>query len=83
MNKVNISFARQHLPELVNRVFAGEEFVIVKNKIPVAKIGAVKPQITEHQRKKRVIPGAFGMWKDLKGSTVEIADRLRKGVRKR
>lgn len=78
MTQVNISYARQHLPELVNRAFSGEEFLIMKNDIPVARI--TKADISSARRKKvkkRVVPGAFGMWKDLKGSSVDIVNKWR------
>lgn len=77
MNTVNISYARQHLPELVNRVFGGEEFVIVKNNIPVARVSKVSPGMIQKKKKKRMVTGAFGMWKDLKGSTVDIVNKWR------
>ena len=79
MITISISEARAKLPQLVNRTFAGEEFLIVKNQIPAAKLVAVNFKQTV-QVKKKVLPEAFGMWKDLKKDTVDIANSWRSGA---
>ena len=80
MNVISISHARQNLPELVNRVYKGEEFLIIKNKIPMAHLNPVK-KVKKVIKKRIILPEVFGMWKnrkDFKGlSTVEIANKLR------
>lgn len=44
MQQVTVSGAREEWAQLVNRVFAGEEFLVVKNKIPVARLLPVVPE---------------------------------------
>lgn len=79
MIQVNISQARQTLPTLVDKVYQGEEFVIIKNKIPVAQLipvtnKKIKPLI------KKIIPGATKLYSYLKGSNIEIANKLRESA---
>ncbi len=79
---MNVSQARQRFLELVNRVYAGEEFLITKNKIPVLTISPIrKENKIKKTFKRKIDPKIFGMWKnrkDFKGmSTIEIADMLR------
>lgn len=79
MIQVNISQARQTLPSLVNKVYQGEEFVIVKNKIPVAQlIPIVNKKIGTSVKK--IVPKATKLFRYLKGSNIEIADKLRKSA---
>lgn len=73
---VNISQARQTLPSLVDKVYQGEEFVIVKNKIPVAQLIPVTSKKIKIQ-KKAIIPGATRLFSHLKGTNIKIADKLR------
>lgn len=84
MVTVTISQARQDLPSLINRVYAGEEFLIVKNKIPMAQISPVKKRQMKKIFKRKILPEVFGMWKNRKEwkglSTIEIADRLRESA---
>ena len=79
MNTINISQARQRFLELANRVYAGEEFLVVKNKIPILVMKPIKPE--KKVIKRKIDPKIFGMWKDRKDwkglSTVEIANKLR------
>lgn len=80
MITINVSQARQQFLELVNRAYAGEEFIIVKNKIPVAKISAVTPKKGKKKIKRKIPPGVFGMWKDRwpEGtSSVDIVNKWR------
>ena len=63
MIQISISRVRQTLPSLINRVFAGEEFVVLKNKIPVAKIVGISKTKTQ-TIKRKILPEAFGMWKN-------------------
>lgn len=85
MTQINVSDFRQNLPNYLNRVFAGEEFLIVKNKIPVAHLNPVKKKKMV-VKKRRILPEAFGMWKNRKEwrgmSSIEIADMLREKVLK-
>lgn len=78
MTQISVSQFRQNLPSFINRVFAGEEFLVIKNKIPVATVTPVKK---EKIFKKKIDLSTFGIWKnrkDFKGmSTVQIADSLR------
>ena len=74
MTQVSLSDFRTNLPTYMNRVFAGEEFLVVKNKIPM---GTMSPVRKEKIVKRQILPGATKLMSHLKGSTVEIADRLR------
>lgn len=79
MTQISASQARQELPSLLNRVFAGEEFEIVKNKIPFANLVPVKKKM-EVLKKRRILPEAFGMWKDrwpASKSSVDIVNEWR------
>lgn len=80
MITMNVSQARQRFLELVNRVYAGEEFLITKNKIPVLTITPIKKE-KKLRVKRKINFKSFGMWKNRKEwkglSTIEIADRLR------
>lgn len=80
MIQISVSQARQKFLELANRVYAGEEFLVVKNKIPMLVMKPVKKE-KRTVKKKKILPEAFGMWKDRKDwnglSTIQIADMLR------
>lgn len=78
MKQLNISDARQNLSKLLENIyFQGEEVLITKNNIPLVKITAIgKSEKLVKERK--IVPGAFGMWKTLKDDTVKIAQELRK-----
>ena len=76
MIQVSVTQARQQLPQLLNRVFAGEEFLVVKNKIPVATISPVKRE--KAVIKKRLIPGATKLMSHLRGDSVDIVNEWRK-----
>lgn len=75
MNQISISKARQDFLNLANRVFAGEEFLVTKNNIPMMLL---KPIRKEKALKRRILPGATKLMSHLRGSTLEIADKLRK-----
>lgn len=77
MTTVTISQARQNLPSLINRVYAGEEFLIVKNKIPMAQISPVKKRQKKKKFSRKILPEATTLLTHLKGSTIEVADMLR------
>lgn len=75
MTQISVSQARQNLSQLLNRVFAGEEFLLVKNNIPVAHLTPVRK---ERVVKKRILPGATKLLAHWKGPTLDVARRLRK-----
>ena len=79
MMQVNVSQARQDFLNLANRVYAGEEFLVVKNNIPMLTMKPIRKEKID--RKKKIDLSAFGIWKnrkDFKGmSTIQIADMLR------
>lgn len=54
MNTMNVSEARKRLSEIINRVYAGEEFIITRNGIPVAKISPVNRKLMDNYRKRLV-----------------------------
>ena len=70
---------RQKLPAYLDRVLAGEEFEVVRNRISVALVTPTEKKVRKIKRK--VYAKAFGMWKDRKEwkgmSTIQIADMLR------
>ena len=68
------------MPQLLNRVFAGEEFLVVKNKIPIAKLSPIKK---ESVFKRKIDPGVFGMWKNRwpkSKSSADIVNEWRKEI---
>ena len=77
MTQVSVSDFRQNLPTYLNRVFAGEEFEIVKNKLPVAVVRPMGAGLLKI-KKRKILSGATSLLSHLKGSTIEVADRLRK-----
>lgn len=79
MIQINISQARQDLPSLINRVYEGEEFIIVKNKIPVAQITPVGKKIAL-KKEKKLLPQALKLFKHYKGSNIKIANFLRESA---
>ena len=76
MIQISISEARQILPSLINRVYQGEEFIIVKNKIPVAQITPVGKKMVLSKEKK-LLPEAIKLFTHFKGSNIKIANFLR------
>lgn len=76
MNQINISQARQILPSLINRAYQGEEFIIIKNKIPVAQIIPVDKK-TVLKSEKKLLPQALKLFKRYKGSNIKVANFLR------
>lgn len=76
MIQINISEARQTLPSLINRVYQGEKFVIVKNKIPIAQVIPVQKKIILRKEKK-ILREAGKLFKRFKGSNIKIANFLR------
>lgn len=78
MKQLNISDARQNLSKLLENIyFQGEEVLITKNNIPLVKITAIG-KAAKLAKERKIIPQAFGIWKDMKDDTVKIAQDLRK-----
>ncbi len=75
--QISISQARQNLPQLVNRVFNGEEFVITKNKIPAALLTVADKKQKKKTFKRRILPKTTYLFSHLKGETIKIANNLR------
>ena len=76
MITVSVSYAREKLPELINRAYQGEEFLILKNKIPVAKLTAVTRN--EKAPVKKILPQATKVFSHLKGTSSQIVNKWRK-----
>ena len=77
MMQVSMSDFRENLPTYSDMVLAGEEFEVLRNRIPVLKVTAIDtPKKVIKSRK--VMPEALNLLSHLKGSTVEIANKLRK-----
>ena len=49
MGTVTIHVAKTHLSRLIERVAAGEEIVILRGKIPVARLTAIAPKPTKRR----------------------------------
>ena len=49
MTTVTVHAAKTHLSRLIQRAAAGEEIVIVRGKIPVARLTAIPPQSVKRQ----------------------------------
>lgn len=78
MTQVSVSQARQNFLQIANRAYAGEEFVVTKNKIPMLTIS---PMRKEKPVKRKIYAKAFGMWKNRwpKGmSSVDIVNEWRR-----
>lgn len=75
--QISISQARQNLPQLINRVFNGEEFIITKNKIPAALLTIIGKKQKKKIDKKRILPKTAYLFSHLKGKTIKVADNLR------
>lgn len=79
MNQISVSQARQDFLNLTNRVYSGEEFLVLKNKIPMMVMKPVR--LEKRTIRKSNHSKIFGMWKNRKDfvglSTIQIADRLR------
>lgn len=74
MTQVSISDFRQNLPSFMDRVYKGEEFKIMKNNI---LMGVLLPAARKKVVKRKLVAGATNLLGHLKGSTIEIADKLR------
>ena len=77
MIQISVSQARQEFLELVNRVYSGEEFLVVKNKIPMLVMQPVKIQ-KPARKTRRILPGATRLMSHLKGDSVGIVNQWRK-----
>lgn len=82
MTTMNISQARQRFLEIANRVYAGEEFVVTKNKIPVLTISPIrKEKKIKKIFKRKIDPKVFGMWKNRwpkSKSSVDVVNEWRR-----
>lgn len=76
MTQISVSQARQNFLQLANRVYAGEEFLVVKNGIQMLEMRPVRRERKIGKRK--ILPGATKLMSHLKGTTLEIADKLRR-----
>ena len=82
MIQISASQARQSLPTLLNRAFAGEEFMIFKNKIHLASLVPARKE-KKVFKKRKILPEAFGMWKNrwpASKSSADIVNEWRKGI---
>ena len=78
MNQISVSQARQDFLNLTNRVYSGEEFLVFKNKIPMMVMKPIGKEKSD--RKKRIDPKVFGMWKNRwpkSMSSVDIVNKWR------
>lgn len=77
MTQVSISKFRQNLPTYINRVFAGEEFEIMKNKLSVAVIVPAS-RIVKKAKAKKIPAEVFGTWKGRWPKTMSSIDIVNK-----
>ena len=67
--------------QIANRAYAGEEFVVTKNNIPMLTINPIRKK--EKFAKRKIYAKAFGMWKDRwpkSKSSVDIVNEWRKEI---
>lgn len=76
MITVSVSYAREKLPELINRAYQGEEFLILKNKIPVARLTAATR--SGKTPPKKILTRATKVFSHLKGTSTQIVNKWRK-----
>ncbi|HCM37469.1 MAG: hypothetical protein UV61_C0001G0103 [Candidatus Gottesmanbacteria bacterium GW2011_GWB1_43_11] len=82
MNTINVSQARQNFASLIDKVFAGQEYIVMKNNIKVAKIVPFEKK----GKKKKISWAAFGIWKDRwpeSKSSVDIVNEWRRKEERR
>ncbi len=77
MMQISVSQARRDFLELANRVYAGEEFLVVKNKIPMLMMYPVRIEKTVREPR-RILPGATRLMTHLKGDSIRIVNEWRK-----
>lgn len=77
MIQISVSKARQEFLELTNRVYAGEEFLVMKNKIPMLVMRPVKTEKAV-RKTRRILPGATRLMAHVKGDSVKIVNEWRK-----
>lgn len=75
MIPISVSQARQQFPSIIDRVFAGDSFVVTKQRLPVAEIRPVRREPA--MRKKRIIPAATQIFSHLQGPSVDIVNQWR------
>lgn len=75
MIPVSVSQARQQFPSIIDRVFAGDSFVVTKQRLPIAEIRPFRRATLVG--KKRIIPAATRIFRYLHGSSVDIVNQWR------
>lgn len=83
LQKIDVSKARNELSTLMEKVyFDGQKFILLRWGIPMTvmtKITEAKEMIKPSSAVRvRKVTGLFGIWKKRKGSTLELADYLRR-----
>jgi len=76
MAQISVSQARQNFLQLANRVYEGEEFLVIKNGIQMLKMSPVRKEKIVTKRK--ILPGATKLMSHLRGDSVDIVNRWRK-----
>lgn len=77
MQQVTVSWAREEWAQLVNRVFAGEAFLVVKNNIPVARLLPVE-KTTRVRRQRKILPIATKLLSHFTGNAADVGMLLRR-----
>ena len=77
MIQISISQARQEFLELANRVYSGEEFLVLKNKIPMLMMQPIKSD-KSIRRPRFILPGATRLMAHLEGDSVKTVNEWRK-----
>ena len=80
MTQLEMSDAKDHLAEIVERARSGEEFVLADEGKPVVKLGpaeASKPVVPPISEWKAAMMQAAGMWKD-RDDIPELMEQLRR-----
>lgn len=71
MDTVGAYEAKTHLPKLLERVAKGEQFIITKHGVPIAKLSPVSSPGKEEVRKAIEELKAFGMSHSLGGLSIK------------
>lgn len=84
-NTIDISTARKTLSQIINNVFlSGENYIITKRNIPLAKVVKVDlEKESPYFKEKKLDLSLFGVIKDNKKTPVQISNTLRKKVWRR
>ncbi len=82
LQKIDVSDAREKLSSIMDKVyFSGEKFLILRRGIPMAVISGIMEYEGKNKKdkikKKAIKSPLFGIWRNIKGTNIEINRTLR------